>query len=293
MNWDDLRFVLAMERARTLSSAASQLGVTHTTVARRIRALEERIGTRLFDQRPDGFEPTSAGARLCHAAAKMEEEVLALDRDILGRDMRLNGPLLVTTHDLFVRWFAPVWASFVQRYPEVRLEIASSAKILNLARRDADVAVRLTNGPPENLVGRRIGYVDYALYGATSLVGEGAVPSLSDLPWVGWNQRSGAKLTWKWMKKHAPNAPTAVVVDTTEVFSSLIREGVGVGHLPCIAGDADPGLRRISDPIPGFGMEIWVLTHPDLRNTARIRAFMQHVAEGVGEYKDSLAGRSA
>jgi len=293
VNWDDLRFVLATAREGTLTGAAEALGVTHTTVARRIRSLERDIGTRVFDQLPDGFVPTPAGERLRTAAEAMEHEMLALDRDILGRDARLTGPLLVATLDMMVSWFPEVFRSFLDAYPGVRVELAASTKVLNLVRRDADVAVRLTSSPPENLVGRKVGYADYALYGARSLVGDEGEVDRSALPWVAWNERSGARLTERWMRKHAPGARVAVRVDAPEVFRRLVFEGAGIGHLPCIEGDLQPRVRRLTEPIDGFGMAIWVLTHRDLRNTARIRAFMQHVAEGIAARADDLAGRRA
>ncbi|MCA9605069.1 MAG: LysR family transcriptional regulator [Myxococcales bacterium] len=290
MNWDDLRFVLATARARTLSGAAQELGVTHTTVARRLRALEERIGARVFDARAEGLVPTAAGERLRDAAERMEEEVMGLDRAIVGRDARLTGPLCVATTDLLVLWFPELWASFAKEYPGIDLEVAASTRVANLTKRDADVAIRFTNRPPENLVGRKVGRLDYAVYGARSLVGSRRRVQLDAYPWIAWSERAQAKLTWAWMRKHVPGARIAMTVDAAVVFYAALRAGMGLGHLPCIEGDGDPTLRRLGDPIEGFGMDIWVLTHPDLRNTARIRAFMQHAATCITARADDLAG---
>lgn len=149
MDWDDLRYVLAISRDRTLSRAAISLGASHTTVGRRVRALELKLGVRLFDQTPDGFMPTAAGQDIADVAERMEGDVLSLEGRVLGRDARLQGRLRVATMDILFRRYHDAFSSFMVRYPSVELTVTSSDNEVSLTRREADVALRMTSSPPE------------------------------------------------------------------------------------------------------------------------------------------------
>lgn len=156
MSWDDLRYVLAVARRGTLTSAGDELRVTHTTVGRRLRALECAMSVRLFDRTPDGLVPTPAGQELVAAATQMEAELQAARRRIMGRDAELHGALRVSIFDFLLWRCADALESFMRRYPRVDLTITTSLDAVSLARREADVAIRLTDQPPELLLGRRV-----------------------------------------------------------------------------------------------------------------------------------------
>jgi DNA-binding transcriptional LysR family regulator len=291
MIWDDLRFVLALARTGTMSAAAKHLGVTHTTVSRRLAAFEEQVGVRVFDKHPDGYVATSAGEDLVRVAERMEEEVLSVDARVLGQDERLSGPLRVTTTTGMGVHVADALASFVERFPLVELELSLDYEFRSLTRREADVAIRTTNKPPENLVGRKVARVEFAVYGARSLhkrLGKGA--QLKDYPWVMWDARLGAQMTERRVDKIAPGRHVSLRVDDQLMFKEALRAGIGVGFLPCIDCDDDPALERLRDIEPDFGMDVWLLTHPDLRNTARVRAFLDHMAPALVEQRDRFAG---
>ncbi|MEZ4409035.1 MAG: LysR family transcriptional regulator [Polyangiales bacterium] len=282
MDWDDLRFALAVSRAGTLSAAAEALGVSHTTVGRRLRGLEERIGARLFDATPEGFRLTDAGADLVAVAARMEAETLALEGRVLGRDARLSGALRVSVMELVFRAFREAFTSFMARYPGVALTVTASDDEVSLARREADVVLRLTASPPESLVGRRVGAMQFAAYAARSLVarvGEGA--PLGAYPWIHWDERL-TDMRWldAWLAQHAPGAKVAMRVDVSAGgMRELVAAGVGVQFLACVEGDADPSLVRVG-PMEDFARrDLWVLTLPELRDVPRIRAFTDHMAE--------------
>ncbi len=280
MQWDDLRFALALERNKTLSSAAKSLGVNHTTVARRIEALEEGLGTRLFDKTPTGYVPTQEGEDILLVAAKVENELLNLDRQVFGRDASLRGSLRVTTLDVFAIQHSSMFSSFCERYPEVTLETVLSNTPQSLTKREADIALRATNAPPPNLVGKKLGRLEFALYGAKRLVESREDPQdLESYPWLAWDEKLGARVTEAWMKKNVPKAHVAARLDSGVTNLCFLRAGVGIAFAPCLWADELAEVVRLAEPLPDFGVDIWLLTHPDLRHTARVRAFMEHVLE--------------
>ena len=295
MDWDDLRFLLALQRASTHSAAGQQLGVTHTTVARRIAGLEQHMGVRLFDRTDQGYVPTAAGEDLVEVAERVEEQLLSVDRKVLGQDARLSGRLRVTTVDLMAARHADDFAAFARRYPDIRLELVTDNAFSNLARREADVAIRATSGaPPDYLVGRKLARAEQALYGARCLVQRiGPDAALSDYPWLAWDDRYDARLTEARRAELAPDARLACRFDSSVVLLAALRAGMGVAFLTCADADPLPDLVRLRPPEQDFGMDLWVLTHPDLRHTARVRAFMEHMSECIQRDRAALAGEGA
>lgn len=283
MNWDDLRYALAVARTRSLSGAAGALGVSHTTVGRRLRALEERLGVRLFDATPDGFTLTPAGEDLVAVAERMETDMLSLEGRVLGRDERLTGALRVSAMELVFRAFRHAFVSFAERFPGVALTVTTSDDEVSLARREADVVLRLSNNPPEQLVGRRVGRLQFDAYAARSLVerlGEDA--PLGAYPWIHWDERLGMDWLDAWLATHAPGATIAMRVDASgAAMHELIAAGAGVQFLACIEGDADPSLVRVGPLDPLARRDLWVLTLPELRDTPRMRAFTDHMVESL------------
>ena len=281
VHWDDLRYALAVARAGTLSGAAEALGVSHTTVGRRLRALEEGLGVRLFDATPEGFHPTEAGADLVAVAERMEADSLALEGRVLGRDARWTGALRVSVMELVFRAFRGVFVSFLERYPGIDLTVTATDDAVSLARREADVVLRLTNQPPEGLVGRKVGHLQFAPYAARSLVervGEGA--PLGAFPWIHWDERLNMQWLDAWLAQQAPGARVALRVDlSAAAMHELVAAGVGVQFLACVEGDADSSLVRLGPLDPFACRDLWVLTLPELRTTPRVRAFTDHMAE--------------
>lgn len=282
LDWDDLRYVLAISRDRSLSRAADRLGVSHTTVGRRIRAIEEALGVRLFDQTPDGFVPTSAGRDVAEVAERMETELMSLEGRVLGSDSKLEGKLRVATTDLLFRKYQHVFTSFIARYPSVQLTVTASDTEVSFTRREADVALRMTNTPPDHLIGRRVGRVHFAVYASKALA-ERAGPSaaLDDYPWIAWDeQRPDMRWLDDWLAHNAPRAKVAMRVDFSMLaLRDAIAGGIGVHFLGTFEGDAHPGLVRIGPIDERYSRDLWLLTSPELRSTSRIRAFLDHADE--------------
>lgn len=281
VQWDDLRYALALSRGGSLSGAAELLQVSHTTVGRRLRALEEGLGARLFTPTPEGFVATPVGAELVATAARIEAEVFALEARAMGCAEGLEGPLRVSAMELVFRAFREAFTSFTARHPGVALTVTTSDDEVSLTRREADVVLRLNNRPPEHLVGRRVGSLQFDVYAARALVarvGEGA--GLGAFPWIHWDER--LNMTWldAWLAEHAPGARVAIRVDlSAAAMHELIAAGVGVQFLACVEGDADPRLQRIGPSDPFARRDLWVLTLPELAEAPRVRAFTEHLAQ--------------
>lgn len=279
VDWDDLRFVLAIARDGTLSRAAERLNATHTTVGRRLRAIERRLNVRLFDQTPDGFTVTAAGRDVVGAAERVERELLAVEARVLGKDAQLEGKLRVTTLDILLRRYTSAFVSFCERFPDVELTVTTTDSEVSLQRREADVALRLTNTPPGYAIGRRAGEAAFALYASRALVarvGEGA--PLSAFPWIHWDEQLNPTWLDQWIAEHAPGATIAMRINTSmNALHELVAAGVGVHFLACFEGDADPTLVRLQAADPRFTRGIWLLFLDDLRSTGRVRAFVDHM----------------
>lgn len=291
VDWDDLRYVLAIHREKTLSAAAATLGVTRTTVGRRLKEAEARLGVRLFDRSDDGFTSTAAGDELAATALRLEEEIHVTEGRLMGRDAELRGRLRVSTLDFIFAGFPDVFGSFVQRYPGVDVTVGVTNEPASLIRREADVALRLGNSPADRLVGRRVGRLQFEAYAARTLVervGRGA--PLGDFPWIHWDERSDGRWLDAWLAKNAPGAKVSLRSDDFAVRRRALLAGIGVHFLPCFDGDAEPGLVRLGARLIEEARNLWILTLPELRNSSRIRAFMDHVHSAFKPHQRALEG---
>jgi len=290
MKWDDLRFFLAIARAGSLTAAGRRLGVNQSTVSRRLRAMETRLGARLFE-RGTGYAPTAAGSDLLETAAHVEEEITRVGSRIMGRDARLRGRLRVTCTDNFANnYLAPHFARFVAEHPEIDLQVITRYQYLSLARREADVAVRTILKPPDTLIGRRLLKFALGVYAAPEYAEKvGRAPDPARLSWIGWDNEAYNRIM---ITDHYPTANIRHRVDSLLDMSSLARAGLGAAVLGCYATDTDPGLRRVyPEPITDAAMDLWVLSHPDMRRVARVRAFTSFIADAILADRDLFEGR--
>ncbi|MEN3976116.1 LysR family transcriptional regulator [Emcibacter sp. SYSU 3D8] len=295
IDWDDIRYFLAVARRGSITSAARDLGVNHSTVSRRIAAFEDNLGVRLFDRVATGYNLTPAGQEMVPSAQRMEEEALGLDRRLYGRDTELGGVLRVTTAGTFVNPFLMEQIGrFLAEYPGIDIDLVVSTDLANLHAREVDVAIRATLNPPDTLVGRRIGRLAAMLYGRHDFIapGEPGATSASAAPDVIAFEGSGRDYTdASWFSDVYPNARTRVRLNNVEAAYHGILSGVGIGMLPCHVGDISPELRRL----PPYHLEpvfdLWLLTHADLRRTAKVRAFINFMANAIMPHKDLIEGK--
>ncbi len=278
VNWNDLQVVLALAREGSFFRAGAALGTTHTTVGRRFRAFERSLGVRLFERGDEGLEPTPAGLKVIESAERTEAELFELEARLLGGDRQLDGPLRVSTNELLFELHRKTFASFLARYPGIRLTVSCRDEEASLRRREADIALRLSNAPQETLVGRRVGRVDFAVYASKALakrVGERA--PWGAWPWLHWDERVGASWLDSWLAEHAKGVRVSMRVDMgTPALRDAIRAGFGVHFLACSQGDADGQLRRVGPVQRAFSRDVWLLTLKEVRTTTRVRAFLDH-----------------
>lgn len=297
IDWDDLRLALAVAEAGSLAAAARRLGVNHTTVLRRVNAFEQRLGLRLFDRLSTGYALTVGGDELLASARDISETVTALERRLSGQDLRLEGSLRLTTTDtLMVTVLPSLLAAFRERHPGIVVEVSTGNAFANLTHRDADVALRPSAEPPETLVGRRISGVAHAVYGTPELAGSGgsqgaAAECLRRSRWIGFDDSLAGSSAARWMRANLPQAQIALRCDSFVAARAAAEAGIGLAALPSYLGDSAPILVRCGDPVLEMATALWVLTHADLRRTARISAFMGFAAEALARQRDMLEGR--
>jgi DNA-binding transcriptional LysR family regulator len=290
LSWDDLRLVLAIGQAGTLSGGARTLGIDHSTAFRRLGALEARLGVRLFDRARDGYAATPAGEAIIGAAGRFDEVVAGLERHLAGEDLRPSGIVRVTTADTLFDLLAPHLARFRAGHPEIVLELVVANAFLSLTKRDADIAIRPAVEAPEALAGRRVATVATALYAARSA--HRAKPaSLVDANWIGFDENLRDVRAARWIEAHIPAERIVVRVNSVLAMRTLAREGIGIAALPCYLADPDPGLARLHPPLDEMASALWLLTHPDLRRVARIRAFLDFMAETLAPLRRTFEGR--
>lgn len=291
MNWDDLKIFLAVARRGSVSGAGLDLGVQHSTVSRRLRAMESKLGVRLVERIQGGYGLTQAGEELRNTAERVEKEVLSAEDLLLDRDKLLKGTLRVTAvHHIAYSLFLPIFARFHLKYPEIELQIQSSNSYLSMPHREADVALRVTNNPADVLIGKKLITFASAIYGSKT--------------YLAHLKRTGEKPNWigteccdfhrAWTKEACPEGKHYFTIDDTGLAHMAIKQGVGLSFLPCFIGDVDKDLARYEAKFSAFyGLDLWMLLHEDLRHSERVRAFRNFVIEEIEQQRDVLEGRLA
>ncbi len=288
MNWDDMRLFLAVARTGSISGGAKQLGVQHSTVSRRLRSLEEKLGARLLERKKTGYELTVAGENIKQSALRIEREMLGVDETLLGKDTNLVGPLRVTAiNNMASSVLMPMFARFSDEHPQVDLHIIVSNMDASLAQREADVAIRLTNAPTDTLIGKRLLTVASTIYGSRNYL-KIIKQEKSNPKWIGVNCCVFHKT---WTKQYCDHQQHNFYSDDTLLTLSAIKEGLGVSYLPCFLGDADPQLERYCGPDEQHDLGLWILLHPDLKRTARVLAFRDHMIQSIEVQRDLFEGR--
>lgn len=276
VDWDAIRFVLAVARAGSCSRAARELDVDQTTVSRRIAALEAALDVRLFERLARGWVPTAAAARILEHAERMEGEAHAVSRGLAGDDARLAGRLRVTMSEMVAAYLVlPALPAFRAAHPAIDLELIAGDDALDLGAREADVAVRVTPAVPETLLGKKLATLRYAVYAAASYLKAHPDPAAAGVELATWLTTEGQP---PWAQRNFPKATVALRVGSPMSLLAAVRSGVGLGLLPCFVGEQEPTLVRVPMRTEEPGWHVWVLTHPDLRRTARVRRFREFVA---------------
>jgi len=266
--WGDLRYFLAVFRARTLAGAAKQLRVEATTIGRRVTALERRLDTRLFERTPEGFVLTAAGERVLDHATEMEAHMVAIERKVSGEDKSLAGSVrLATSENLSVGFLASRLPPLFDRHPALALEIVTGTAPVDLSRREADLALRV--GPrmrPEQqaLVARKVADVGLGVYASRAYVERRGAPNVEDgfegHVLVGYGEALSEIGPSVWLREHASRAPVAVRCNSMIGAARAVAAGIGASVLPCFLADSDPSLARVI-PKPVLSHDLWLVVH--------------------------------
>lgn len=286
LSWDDLQVFLAVVRQGSILGAARALGVNHSTVLRRVGSLEETLSARLFDRLPSGYALTSSGSEIAERLAGITEQIDAAHRQLMGVDVEIKGIIRLTSTDTLVHGLLmPLIVRFQERHRGVQVQLVVNNSFLSLSKREADVAIRGSNRPPENLVGRRVGDIQTALYASRAyLKAVGRKASLQDHTWVAPDESLAHLEQAKWLIRNVPAGRIAVRVDSLVGMVDAVVHGAGVGMLLCPLAESRPGLVQLEAPDERLNTQVWILTHPDLKQVARIRAFTQFMFDALSTH---------
>jgi len=293
-SWDEFRLVKAIADTQSLGGAGESLGLNHSTVFRRLNALEGQLGSRLFERSRTGYTLTAGGEEMVALASRMAEEIVNFERKVAGRDIKPSGELRVTTADtIFAHLLAPLLIGFRNQCPDITVEIIVDNRNLNLSRRDADIALRAAREPPETLVGRRLATLSWAVFASRKLTQ--SLPSgieMTQAPWIGLADPIADIAAAKWMASAIPSSQVRVRVNAMSSVLAAIEAGLGYGVLPCFVGDRCPGMVRINQPVLEGASSLWILTHPDLRQSARVRVFLDYAGRELGRMRKLIEGET-
>ena len=293
-DWSDLRFFLEVARTGTLAAAARKLGVDNTTVGRRLAVLERELGAKLFARTPDGLALTAAGEALRAAGAEMEQAVLRGEQQALGADRELSGVVRVATTDLLGEVVVlPAMAVLHERHSQIRVELLTGSGQLDIARREADVALRYVRPERGELVARRAGVVAWAAYASKKYLAARGRPARGS-GFAGHDILAYSTTTRRWRQDQLGGEPVGdarIVLRTnsTRMLLHAVRLGLGIGPLPCFLARADRTLERVPSTGTAELDDLWLVVHADVQRTARVRAVIEALEARLGEMAGELS----
>jgi DNA-binding transcriptional LysR family regulator len=280
INWDDYQYFLKVALLGSLKGAAEALGVNHSTVFRRINSFEDKMDVRLFERLKTGYVLTEAGEEILEQVQRIDDWMHEIDRKLLGKDIRLSGTIKISTTDtLGYYWLPPYIRQFKGEYPNIVIDVDIKTRFTNLSRREADIVIPTVNEHPDYMVGRQLAPIIIGLYASKDYVDRNGKPQkvgdLSSHSMLFPNEALAGLPLIKWLRKYVPSKAIIASSDKLTGLYKIAQQGLGIAPLPHYVGDSDPDFVKVMDVPRRFHRNIWILTHPDLRHTARIRAFMK------------------
>ncbi|MFC5742081.1 LysR family transcriptional regulator [Dyella tabacisoli] len=273
---DDLQLVRAIAANGNLAGAARDLGIDHSNAFRRLGTVEQRLGVKLFRRSRRGYQATEEGELAAQAAERVLAETDLLSRQLLGRDRHVHGRLRVTAPDTLVGHLAELCAEFTALHPMVHFDLVINNAFLTLQQRDADVAIRPAQLSPQGLSVRKLASVATAVYAPK--------PARRKEPaerWIGLGDALSHLAAAQWLRNHVDPARIALTVDTLPAALAACEAGLGRALLPCFYADRSRAVSRLGAPLPEVQTQLWFVTHPDLRSSARIRLFRDFVVQWI------------
>jgi DNA-binding transcriptional LysR family regulator len=272
LDWSNLQHFLAFATTDSLPKAAELLGVDRTTVSRRIAGLEQAFGATLFERKGRNLVLTSSGREVLAVVESIDGALHGLGRRVYGRDKRIEGTIRLTLTSGIAKVIASEVALFMTQHPQIFVEMNVTNSAEDLEQMEADIAIRITDSPPDNLVGRKLVDLNSALYAS-------ARKRLDPHAELAYFALMGERTLSGWVRECLPNARVVATANHVDVLCELVAAGGGVGEFPCYVGEGDARLVRISDVHPYRYPHAWLLYHPQLRGVQRLRAFAEHLAQ--------------
>lgn len=281
INWNDLRYVIAVANKGSAAAAARLLGVNHSTVVRRIQAFEESQSVRIFDHLPTGYRLTDQGQIFLDAARSIETAIDDLERKMIGGQSHLKGLVKITTTDGLYPLVSKVLADFQRHFPSIAIDLIISNYQLNLTTMDADIAIRPSPDAPSNLVGICTSELEFAVYGAEALKPSGKWIKFSEAPWLGLSPPLTESVAGKWISDTIPDDKIMMRCNSFLTVQGLAEHGVGYAVLICYLADSSPLLTRVQSEACHLKTKIWLVSHPDILRSKRVRACMDFLEDGL------------
>ncbi|MFT7579309.1 MAG: DNA-binding transcriptional LysR family regulator [Myxococcota bacterium] len=288
MNWDDLRVLLAVADSGSILKASITLGCSHSTVVRRLDALESDLDASLVRRHRRGCDLTPAGEDAIAELRVVEEAMRAVERRVAGHRQKLVGRLKISFVDAGAQVFMPILASIHEAHPELGFDLLQAEHHVDLDKGEADLAVRLALSPDADLVGRCHGTMASAPYAHRELLQR--LDPWSDAPWVVMHESMGPIPQRSWEQRHLDPARSWMKVNSASLMLQAVSDGVGCGVLPCILADPIPDLVRLRPPDPTLDLHLWTLYHRDLRHAARLRAVVERLSAAMVVLRPLLEG---
>ena len=290
--WDDLRVFLAIYRGRSVRAASKLMGVSHSTISRRLQAMESQLDLQLFIRHNEGFILTEMGEAMVERAERVESEILSMEREVFGRDALLSGPIRITMlPHIAQHLIIPHIVKFTSLYPDINIEIDASNDIVDLDRRNADIAIRFQAEPEEHLIGRKLPDFGLAVYASHDYEEKHSFTGKSpSARWLSWEKSNNHGLLSRWMKstqyqhclvQHSIADPLGL--------QEAVKAGLGFAYLFCFTADKDPQLTRLPN-IDKQYIPAWILTHPDSVATERVKVFARFLWDELNADVERISG---
>lgn len=278
----DLAVLLALVRAGNLAGAGALAGVDGSTVFRTVQRAEKSTGQRLFERSREGYRPTELGTRLAQHAERIEAELEAARAATKAEASAVTGTVrLSTTDTILTGLLLPALKPLAAAHPLLRLEVAARNELANLSMREADIALRATTRPPPHVVGRQLGVIRSAVYGAKAARGSARAVDLGQARWIAVDDALPEHPSVRWRKKHWPKVQPALQVNSVLSVIDAVEAGLGVGIGPCFLAQTRAGLMMLDGPLDECETQLWLLTHPESRHLRRIATVSAHLAAHV------------
>ena len=293
LDWDDLRVFLAISEQGNLSAASRELKVSQPTVGRRLKSLEDSLGTQLFDRLPDGMALTSHGEQLVPLARNMETAADAVRRHQASFTDVVQGTVRISMYEQIAQFFLQYLPALRKRCPQIEIEFAIAHSAANLSRREADLLIRECLPDTPDIIAKRLGHYHYAVYGSNNYI-ESHPAALSEnryqeCDWIGFDDEHVRFVGQNWLREKLAKRNPIVRSNNGVVLLDAILKGTGLGVLPCFVGDQEQDLRRL-ELVPGDGATLYLLVHKDMRKSPAVRLMMDAVTDLFAEYNDVLHG---